>query len=202
LVLDDPSKTSVHTWPIHVQTLLSGLPLPPTLSKKIKSAIEVQKKYFLLKNGVLLRKVKVNSHELTVPYVPVHLRHTLMSKIHETLGHLRSPSIIEALSLEGWWPTMIKDLKIVESNCEVCKKYDSKGSPFVHPMHPLPVPSMPCHTWHIDWMQDLPLTQDGNQNLLVAPILLQAFTKPHNGARKIIQIWCPVLFLENNRIFS
>ena len=91
-----------------------------------------------------------------------------MLKIHTLLGHLRTPSVIDALSLEDWWPTMIKDMKSVENSCSICKRYDPQRKSSVHPMHPLPVPAVPCHTWHIDWMQDLPLTQNGNQNLLVA----------------------------------
>ena len=115
-----------------------------------------------------MRKVEVNGQALAVPYVPVHLRYHLMQSTHEVLGHLRSPSLLDALLLQGWWPTIAKDFSNFHKECTQCKLYDSCGKSSVHPRHPLPVPAIPFHTWHIDWIQDLPTSTTGNCNLLVA----------------------------------
>lgn len=168
LVLSNPTKTTFRNWPIHVQMLLAGIPLPDLLSSSFKAAIKKQKSKFLLKNGVLLRKVMVNNQELAVPYVPVHLRTELMLTLHQALGHLKNPSILDALKLQGWWPSMENDFKHIHNECEICKLFEVRGKNTVHPMHPLPVPFLPFHTWHIDWIQDLPESVSGKRNILVA----------------------------------
>ena len=46
--------------------------------------------------------------------------------------------------------------------------YDSVNRPIAHPRHSLPDPGIPFHTWHLDWIQDLEETRQGNTQLLVA----------------------------------
>ena len=167
-VLEDPTKTTFRSWPIHVHMLLAGVPLPESLPASFKKAILKQKSKFSLKNGVLLRKISINQQDLYVPYVPIHLRRELMLQLHNALGHLKNSSILDGLRLQGWWPSMENDFKQIHSQCEACQAFEPRGKGSVHPIHPLPVPFLPFHTWHMDWIQDLPESSTGKCNILVA----------------------------------
>jgi hypothetical protein len=45
-----------------------------------------------------------------------------------------------------------------------------------HPMHPLPNPGLPFHSWHLDFIQDLPTTSSGMTDVLVAVDRATRFT--------------------------
>ena len=48
------------------------------------------------------------------------------------------------------------DFKNYIAHCEICQLSDPDNRRIRHPMHSLPNPGIPFHTWHLDWIQDLP----------------------------------------------
>jgi hypothetical protein len=85
---------------------------------------------------------------------------------------------------------METDYKNFISACSVCQMADSNHHPVSHPMHALPNPGIPFHTWNIDWIQDLP---ESDQFTQIAVAIDRAtrttFALPfsNRGARESVQ---------------
>jgi hypothetical protein len=91
-----------------------------------------------------------------------------MQELHVVMGHLASPSILKSLKLRFWWPNMDNDFRNFIRSCPTCQLASSTDRPPVNPLHPLPPPGIPFHTWSIDFQQDLPLTNNGNSQIIDA----------------------------------
>ena len=102
-----------------------------------------------------------------VPYLQSSLRQKTMKELHEIMGHQRSPSIFQSLQVRWWWPGMEVEFKNYIAHCEICQISDPETRRLRHPKHALPNPGIPFHTWHIDWIQDLP-ESDGLSQIAVA----------------------------------
>jgi hypothetical protein len=130
--------------------------------------VQAQAGRFVVKGPSLYRRLTVDGYDLLVPYLKLSHRPSQMAEIHQVLGHLKSPSAFKSLQLRWWWPGMQADFAAYISQCPVCQLHDSDRHSLPHPMHPLPDPGIPFHTWHLDWIQDLPVTPRGNSQIAVA----------------------------------
>jgi transposase InsO family protein len=167
-VVTRPDATDVTNWPIHMFVFLRTGVIPADLPQKYASVLKRQKSKFAVREGKLLRKIVINGQALAVPYLPKRFRKEKMIELHTVMGHLKSPSTFSSLQLRYWWPTIERDYKDLLSQCETCQLYNSGNSSIRHAMHPLPDPGLPFHSWHLDWIQDLPETSGGYSQVAVA----------------------------------
>jgi transposase InsO family protein len=167
-VLENPASTDVDTWPVHMFVFLTSGSVPATLPQRFASLIRLQAKRFVVKGNTLYRRMKVDGYDLLVPYLKTDHRRSKMEQLHAVMGHLKSPSTFKSLQLRWWWPRMDPDYKAFLAGCSLCQLHDSDKHPVAAPLHPLPDPGIPFHTWHIDWIQDLPESSRGNSQIAVA----------------------------------
>jgi hypothetical protein len=165
--LQDPALTTGKVWPIFYLYHHKQLPLPQTLPANFQSLIKKLASKFKLHNDTLLKKIYFNKQPLWIPYLQERFRISKMKELHEVMGHLKTSSTFESLRLRWWWPGMEPDYKNFIARCHICQMSDADRQRIKHPMHSLPDPGVPFHTWHIDWIQDLPLSE-GNSQIAVA----------------------------------
>ena len=166
--IQNPSMTDHTNWPAHVPTLLRGDSLPDGIPRAYLRCLERQQDEFVVKNRRLHRKVTINGVEAAVPYLAKQARIPQMRQLHEMMGHLKSDSITQSLQLRYWWPNLKNDLVAFIRACSTCQLHSRFDRPAPNPMYPLPPPGIPFHTWGIDFMENLPLTDRGNRHVLDA----------------------------------
>jgi transposase InsO family protein len=164
-----PHTTNMETWPVFLFYVLKNVALPASIPERFKNLIRMNKKYCIIKNNRLFRKVKYLDHEYEVPYVAVVSRKEKIKAIHETLGHLAHDAVMDSLRTRWWWPQQLKDLKEYQESCAVCQMHrrNSNSSP-PNPRVAIPPVGVPFYRWGVDFIQDLPETDQGNRNILVA----------------------------------
>ena len=166
--LQDVAVTDASNWLVHMLVFLKTGHLPPDLNARYTSLVRRHQHNFRVKDNRLYCRVTVSNHVVWVPYLPKRYRLREMLKLHELMGHLAPKSVVDSLKLRYYWPTMRKDFDKIHKECATCQMYNHSRHRIVHPLYPLPDPGVPFHTWHLDFIQDLPETPDGNVNILVA----------------------------------
>ena len=136
--LADPGNTTKAAWPIHI--------------------------YNQLANGVMY---PFNGRFIAVPYLPVQHRPFYLRQTHESFGHFKTSASIDSLRARYWWPNMVEDYRQFILTCKDCALVDRKraGKPSLLPLQD---PGIPFHTWHLDFLQDLPESTLDNTQVLVA----------------------------------
>lgn len=102
------------------------------------------------------------------PYVLMGMREDLMEKIHQGNGYLGAYNALALLERRGWWSSMIKDARTWIPLCHDCqatagprKGRENEGLQIIHDPPPF-------RSWHIDFIERLPVIKRGNQWLIVA----------------------------------
>ena len=143
-----------------------------TLGKlKIKKDMPLDPKPFLrirkqlkLKQGILYRKLQVNSSRARLQVVfPTEYRHKAMAACHDQIGHLGQDSVLELLRDRFYWPGMHMD---VASYISTCPRYiRRKSQPDVAPLHNIEA-TQPLELVHLYYLHIEP--SKGNiENLLI-----------------------------------
>ena len=123
-----------------------------------------------LLKGVLFRvyKRKPGASERLQVVIPAHLVPGVLTSMHSgpSGGHFSQDKLLAQLQLRYYWPTMSQD---VAEFCRVCDRCSERNPPI-----PQPRASMgelratePWEMVSIDFMTDLPTTQNGNKHILV-----------------------------------
>ena len=89
-----------------------------------------------------------------------------MKKIHEIMGHLGTPSVLDCLKSRWYWPTLAGDYQQYCKACHECQVNETRTKTLHQPMHPLPPSGVPFHRWGIDFIQDLQKSQKGNTQII------------------------------------
>ena len=63
---------------------------------------------------------------------------------------------------------MQRDYREYIQSCPVCQLHRHTDRIPQNPLYPLAPPGVPFHTWGLDFIQDLPLSQKGNTNIITA----------------------------------
>jgi hypothetical protein len=142
--------------------------IPDTLPPRFKRRIQKEKDSFQVSNGSLYRKIQFNGQLVAVPYLYHAHRNEIMKQTHETLGHMGLRATFPSLLVQYWWPGIGADYDMFCKKCRSCQFHNSSTRPKLHPRHPLPDPGVPFHTWHLDFIQDLPVSESGNNQILMA----------------------------------
>jgi hypothetical protein len=100
-----------------------------------------------------------------VPYVAESLRESKLKELHFTFGHLSTDSIFDSLRNRCWWPQQLQSLKQFVERCSICQKHRINKSSSQSQI-PIPPSGLPFRS--IDFIQDLPETESGNKDIIVA----------------------------------
>ena len=140
------------------------------LDDDMRNKIKRQSHRFKFFNDKLHIKVKHNDSEILVPYLSLEARERVILHYHHLLGHLAADSLFNILRLRHWWPKWKEDITRVIDACERCQLnvQTHREVRALAPLHPLPPAPLPFQRWHLDFLQDLPLTVDGYKNCITA----------------------------------
>ena len=154
-------------WPLLSGLYLLDQQLPLDLSVEQLEMIQEEADNFEFKGNVLTRKIiKRNDSPLYLPFILTRDRLQKISKYHQLLGHLAGESTYKILKDRYWWPEMKDEIYSFISNCRECQ-LSSSSKQLSAPLHPIPPAPLPFERWGVDFLQDLPLTDQGNRNVLV-----------------------------------
>ena len=139
------------------------------VSATLKPWVRQWSRLRLLK-GVLFRvyKRKPGAPERLQVVIPAHLVPGVLTSMHSgpSGGHFSQDKLLAQLQLRYYWPTMSHD---VAEFCRVCQRCSERNPPI-----PQPRASMgelratePWEVVSIDFMTDLPTTQNGNKHILI-----------------------------------
>jgi hypothetical protein len=166
-VLDDPTITTDATWPVFYVLLLKNFPLPSSLPTRFRRLLYTQKDSFVIKGKILYKKLTIQNLQYLARYVPSNQRPQRLKQFHEVFGHLSSRSILDAVKSRYWWPNLDASFYAYQQECPICQ-LNNQLPPTTVPGHPLPPTGIPFVRWGIDFIQDLPPTQNGNTNIITA----------------------------------
>jgi hypothetical protein len=154
-------------WPLLCGIYLLDQSLPCFLEPEQLELIEEEHENFEFKGNVLMRKIsKKNNYTVYLPFVLTKDRIDKISRYHNLLGHLAGESTLKILKDRYWWPEMKDDVDSFITNCRECQLSHSQSQSSA-PIHPIPPVPLPFERWGVDFLQDLPLTEQGNRNILV-----------------------------------
>jgi hypothetical protein len=98
-------------------------------------------------------------------YLPSSQRRDTLRRFHDGLGHLGSDSILPLLKRRFWWPGFEQSVRQYIANCQRCQLARGQpiGSTYVQSIPPV---ALPFERWGLDFMQNLPETQNGNRHII------------------------------------
>jgi transposase InsO family protein len=98
-------------------------------------------------------------------YLPKNQRKDTLRRFHDGLGHLASDSILPLLKRRYWWPDFERSVRDYISDCPRCQLARGQpiGSSYVQPIPPV---ALPFERWGLDFMQNLPVTMNGNKHII------------------------------------
>ena len=106
--------------------------------------------------------------KVVVPDAP-GLRRGILYEFHDTpySGHPGLAKTMDAVSRGFWWPGLFKDVKHYVHTCASCQRNKASNQKPGGLMQPLPVPSEPWDSVSMDFIVQLPETNDGFDAILV-----------------------------------
>ena len=117
---------------------------------------------FTFDNGCLFRNGKL--------YVPTRkLQLELLKSHHDsiTAGHHGTAKTIELLSRHYWWPHIYSSVDKYIKSCPTCARTKSSHQKPHGLLHPLPIPTRQWQSVSLDFITDLPLSQNYDSILTV-----------------------------------
>lgn len=130
---------------------------------------DVQNNY-VIKNNRLFRKT-LKGEKLVVPSLA---RWQLMQKFHDKIGHVGLKRCDELIKSDYWFPKMTRFIKKYVNSCFSCAYSKGEYGKPSGELHPIPKPTVPMDTVHIDHLGPFSKTRKGYQYILV---IVDAFSK-------------------------
>ena len=75
--------------------------------------------------------------------------------------------MVRCISGKYWWPTLAKDVRVYVNSCPVCAQCKAPSHLPRGKLQPLPVPQRPLSHLLVDFLTDLPPSQDNTTILVV-----------------------------------
>lgn len=97
------------------------------------------------------------------------LRTQLLQELHDSpyVGHLGVQKTLRLVARHYWWPTLAKDVERYVLSCHTCQKVKARQTKPAGLLQPLGLPHVPWHTVTMDFITQLPRTQEGKDAILV-----------------------------------
>ncbi|KAI2652463.1 Transposon Tf2-8 polyprotein [Labeo rohita] len=95
-------------------------------------------------------------------YVPQALRHRVIQWVHSSLssGHPGISRTLQLVRNSFWWPSITKDVTTYVKACSLCAQSKTPKELPSGLLHPLPIPQRPWSHLSIDFVTDLPLSNE------------------------------------------
>lgn len=125
---------------------------------------------FKIKNNRLYRKTLAGDRLV----VPSFGRWKLLQKYHDQIGHIGLRRCDELIKADYWFPKMTRFIKKYVKSCFECAYSKGEYGKPSGQLYPIPKPTVPMDTLHIDHLGPFCRTKKGHQYLLV---IVDSFTK-------------------------
>jgi len=118
---------------------------------------------FTLEDGLWYKEGK-----LCIPEVP-EVRNQLLYAFHDApySGHMGIAKTLRGVSREYYWPSLADDVKQYVRCCGVCQRDKSRNQKPGGLLQPLQIPEQSWNSISMDFITDLPVTNNGNDGILV-----------------------------------
>ncbi|KAI2662443.1 Transposon Tf2-9 polyprotein [Labeo rohita] len=102
-------------------------------------------------------------------YVPQEMRHQVLQWVHTSLsaGHPGISRTLHLLKNSFWWPSMTKDTATYVKSCQICAQSKTPKELPSGLLQPLPIPQRPWSHLSIDFVTDLPPSQEFTAILVI-----------------------------------
>jgi len=153
-------------WPLIIAHYLHTNEWLTNIDDELLERCKRELEWFRIKDNQFLRigKDKIT----TIPYLPYVSRNATIRRFHNGLGHLKYNSIIDLIKRRYWWQNMDDDIKEFIKRCPQCQLDDSFSNKVNTPLRPIPPVAIPFERWGMDFIQNLPITKDGNRHIITA----------------------------------
>lgn len=131
-------------------------------------------KTYVLREGVLCRKLQYKKKTHTVPIVPKAYKWVVTNSVHESILHMGPQKTMDAILSKFWFSGMNKFVKRFIENCITCKLAKPPSGKKQMELYPIPKHPVPFDTVHIDTTGRLS-GQGGTPDYYIVQIC--AFTK-------------------------
>lgn len=156
-LLTDPSQD----WPIFYKKSQEEWPA------KWKQQLLKEQEKFIVQDNFIWRK-DANQVDKLLKFIPFSKRADLVEDFHRGFGHAGQGTVYQLMKKRVWWPRMLYDITYWLARCPECQLHSNAEKNIHHaPMKPLEVPA-PFTRWHLDFIGELPATQNGNRWILMA----------------------------------
>ena len=115
---------------------------------------------------------------LAIP-ADTQLREQVLRICHDApwSGHLGRDKTRELVSSTFWWPTFTRDIDKYVNECHSCQRNKPKRKKPLGYLHPLAIPRRRFEWVAVDFITDLPVTQSGNDCIVVFADRLSKYVK-------------------------
>ncbi|KNZ57881.1 uncharacterized protein VP01_204g6 [Puccinia sorghi] len=159
------TKVSLNSMMLHSKTLeLRDAQLSDARCRELRNNITSNPKdYSISSTGLLLYKQKI-----MVPDDP-KLKLSIFESRHDSpsAGHFGQEKTYRLISRDFYWPGMTKDVKDYVNRCYDCNRNKSSNHRKFGLLQPLPIPPLPWHSLSMDFISQLPLSNDYDAILVV-----------------------------------
>ncbi|KAI2648976.1 Transposon Tf2-9 polyprotein [Labeo rohita] len=102
-------------------------------------------------------------------YIPQEMRHQVLQWVHTSLsaGHPGISQTLHLLKNSFWWPSMTKDTATYVKSCQICAQSKTPKELPSGLLQPLPIPQRPWSHLSIDFVTDLPPSQEFTAILVI-----------------------------------
>ncbi|XP_069999422.1 uncharacterized protein [Penaeus vannamei] len=124
---------------------------------------------FILKRGVLYRKVKIGDLEREQLLVPSQCRSAVLDLAHSSImwGHLATGKTKDRVMEKFFWPGITKDIERYCRSCDVCQRTVDKGKVQRAKLGKLPIIGEPFSRLAVDIVGSIePRSSDGSRYIL------------------------------------
>ena len=125
---------------------------------------KLERSFFEIQEGILIRWVEVHDHQRAVPVVPTAYREGILAAVHGGVLHLGRDRMMSALTSKVWWPCMRESIDLFLRECETCCR-NKPGLPHGDTYTP-DNGIAPWHTVHVDKVH-LEMTESGNDSAMI-----------------------------------
>ncbi|CEG85007.1 hypothetical protein RMATCC62417_18745 [Rhizopus microsporus] len=154
----------IQDWPNHYLHHQDKWP-----SKLKDDLIKLQPQFIVKEKQVYLLERRSSTNDtIELKFIPFAKRANLVDDFHKGYGHSGQSNMYNLMKNRVWWPNMQADINSWIAQCPQCQLAAAPDK-ILHkaPMIPLEVPPV-FSRWHLDFIGELPITQNGNRWLLMA----------------------------------
>ena len=135
------------------------------LLKDPRSRFHERDSYGCDDEGLLYHINREGGKEYKVTVIPKKLVKTVLKELHDHFGHLGIAKTYSLIKRYYYWPKMIKHIQLHIESCSICRRKKLQADKYQ--LQTTEIPNKPFAKVSIDLIVDLPISHNGNKNILV-----------------------------------